>query len=141
MVERSLPSRESGTLHWLEHGAATSALATGGLPLAVNNARFFILPGVHVLNLASHELGACTRRLSADWQAVHGHGVSLAETFVDPQLYHRTSYRAAGWQRLGTSEGFVRHTQESYLPHARGKQLFIKALHPRSVEWHVPLMT
>ena len=70
------------------------------LPLAVNNAHFLILPGVRLANLASHVLAQSTGRLSADWQAVHGHGVLLAETFVDGQLYQGTCYRAAGWQRL-----------------------------------------
>ena len=45
--------------------------------LIANNARFLILPGVRVRNLASQVLGANLRRLSSDWQAVHGHGLLL----------------------------------------------------------------
>lgn len=105
------------------------------LPLLVNNARFLILPGIHLNNLASHILGQCTARLSADWQAIHGHGVLLAETFVDGQLYQGTCYRAAGWQRLGASKGFGRRSRDYYLAHERPKELLVKPLHPRALEW------
>lgn len=105
------------------------------LPLVACNARFLILPGVNQPNLASHVLGACVRRLSEDWQAVHGHGLLLAETFVDPQRFQGTCYRAAGWQRLGASRGFARRTRDYYLPHDQPKELLVKALHPRALQW------
>jgi len=72
--------------------------------LVVNNARFLILPGVCLPNLANHVLAQSTGRLSADWQAIDGHGVLLVEIFVDGQLYQGSCYRAAGWQRLGASK-------------------------------------
>lgn len=105
------------------------------LPLVACNARFLILPGVNQPNLASHVLGACVRRLSEDWQAVHGHGLLLAETFIDPQRFQGTCYRAAGWQRLGASRGFARRTRDYYLPHDQPKELLVKALHPRALQW------
>ena len=52
--------------------------------LIANNCRFLILPGPRVSNLASKVLGTNLARLSADWQAVHGQALVLAETFVDP---------------------------------------------------------
>lgn len=112
------------------------------LPLVVNNARFLVLPGVGLANLASHVLAQTTARLSADWQTFHGHGVLLAETFVDGQLYQGTCYRAAGWQRLGASKGFGRRSRDYYLAHERPKELFIKPLHRRALDWlkaqHLP---
>ncbi len=54
------------------------------LTFVVNNARFLILPDVHLPNLASKTLAQTTQRLSADWAAVYGHPVLVAETFVDP---------------------------------------------------------
>jgi len=105
------------------------------LPLVACNARFLILPGSHLANLASHVLGACTRRLSEDWRAVHGHGVLLVETFVDPQRFQGTCYRAAGWQRLGASKGFARRTRDYYLPHDQPKELLVKPLHPHALHW------
>ena len=53
------------------------ALQWQRIGLIANNARFLILPGVRVRNLASQVLGANLRRLSSDWQAVHGHGLLL----------------------------------------------------------------
>ncbi|MGH9845244.1 MAG: Druantia anti-phage system protein DruA, partial [Blastocatellia bacterium] len=54
-----------------------------------NNARFLILPEGRILGLASRVLGLSLRRLSHDWQAVHGHPWLLAETFVDPKRLPR----------------------------------------------------
>jgi hypothetical protein len=105
------------------------------LPLLACNARFLILPGVELPNLASYTLAACTRQLSADWRQVHGHGLLLVETFVDPQRFQGTCYRAAGWQRLGASRGFARRTRDYYLPHHHPKELWVKPLHPRALEW------
>jgi hypothetical protein len=89
------------------HIGWSTAQRRSRLPLVACNARFLILPGIDLPNLASQVLGACTRRLSQDWQVVHGHGVLLAETFVDPQRFQGTCYRAAGWLRLGASRGFA----------------------------------
>jgi hypothetical protein len=109
------------------------------LSLLACNARFLILPDIALPNLASHVLAACTRRLSEDWQAAHGHGVLFVETFVDPQRFEGTCYRAAGWLRLGASKGFARRTRDYYLPHDHPKELFVKALHPRALQWlHAP---
>jgi hypothetical protein len=116
------------------HLGWSTAQRRSRLPLLACNARFLILPGLAQPNLASQVLGACTRRLSADWQAVHGHGVLFAETFVDPQRFQGTCYRAAGWLRLGASKGFARRTSDYYLPHDQPKELFVKALHPRALE-------
>ncbi|MCL5971504.1 MAG: DUF4338 domain-containing protein, partial [Firmicutes bacterium] len=68
------------------------------LRFVANNARFLILPDAHHPNLGSRVLALATRRLSADWQAIHGHPVVLAETFIDPSRFRGTVYRAANWQ-------------------------------------------
>ena len=49
------------------------------LHLIANNARFVILPGCSVPNLASRVLAMSLRRLSEDMRAAHGHLVVLAE--------------------------------------------------------------
>jgi len=69
------------------------------------NTRFLILPWVEVPHLASHLLGAVVRRLSADWQQIYGHPVYFAETFVDPERFAGTCYRAANWVHLGRTTG------------------------------------
>jgi len=69
------------------------------------NSRFLILPWVEVPHLASHLLGRMGRQLSAEWERVYGHPVYFAETFVDPQRFRGTCYRAANWIVLGRTTG------------------------------------
>jgi hypothetical protein len=79
------------------------------LHLVVNNVRFVMLPGQHPPHLASRVLGATLRRLSRDWEAVYGHPVVLAETFVDPARFRGTCYRASNWLRVGETTGWSKH--------------------------------
>jgi hypothetical protein len=83
--------------------SAQSRLAN--IRLLAYNTRFLILPWVTVPHLASHLLGRIARRLSADWQAVYGHPIYFLETFVDPQRFRGTCYRAANWVHLGVTTG------------------------------------
>ena len=69
------------------------------------NTRFLILPWVAVQHLASHLLARMTRLLSADWERMYGHPVFFAETFVDPERFRGTCYRAANWVHLGRTTG------------------------------------
>jgi hypothetical protein len=69
------------------------------------NTRFLILPWVRVAHLASHLLGAVARRIAADWESLYGHPVHYLETFVDPERFAGTCYRAANWQVLGLTTG------------------------------------
>jgi hypothetical protein len=69
------------------------------------NVRFLILPWVSVRHLASHILAHMARRLSADWQQVYGHPLYFLETFIDPQRFLGTCYRAANWIVLGSTTG------------------------------------
>jgi hypothetical protein len=71
----------------------------------VNNTRFLLFPWVRVRYLASHVLGQLARQVGADWGARWGYQPVLLETFVDPARYRATSYRAAGWERLGQTTG------------------------------------
>jgi hypothetical protein len=73
--------------------------------LIAYNPRFLILPWVRVKYLASHLLGHMARCLSQQWQAHYGHPIYLVETFVDPERYRGTCYRAAGWQCVGRTTG------------------------------------
>lgn len=67
--------------------------------------RFLIFPWVQVPHLASHLLGAISRRLSDDWQRVYAHPIYFTETFVDPARFRGTCYRAANWTVLGMTLG------------------------------------
>ena len=83
--------------------SAQSRLAN--IRLLAYNTRFLILPWVRVPHLASHLLGRIARRLSGDWQAVYDHPIYFLETFVDPQRFAGTCYRAANWVHLGVTTG------------------------------------
>ncbi len=73
--------------------------------LLAYHTRFLILPWVMVPHLASHLLGRMARRLSADWQSMYGHPIYFLETFIEPQRFRGTCYRAANWQLLGRTTG------------------------------------
>lgn len=73
--------------------------------LLAYNTRFLILPWVRVPHLASHLLGRIARRLSADWQRLYAHPIYFVETFIDPQRFRGTCYRAANWTLLGQTTG------------------------------------
>jgi hypothetical protein len=73
--------------------------------LLAYNTRFLILPWVRVPHLASHLLGRMARVLSGEWQRVYGHPIYFLETFVDPQRFRGTCYRAANWISIGMTTG------------------------------------
>jgi hypothetical protein len=85
------------------------------LALITNNQRFLILPWVRVKGLGSWILGRVLRRLSADWQAKYGHEIALLETFVERDRFRGTVYRAANWQRVGSTQGRTRQDRHSTL--------------------------
>lgn len=96
----------------------------GRLNLLANNSRFLILPQWHVPNAASRILSLCQRRLQADWMRYFHHPLLLLETFVDPQRFHGTIYRAANWSLLGSTKGFQRVSSGGYQPNASPKLIF-----------------
>lgn len=75
------------------------------IALLAYNTRFLILPWVTVPHLASSILGRMTRMLSAEWQRVYAHPIYFVETFIDPQRFRGTCYRAANWTLLGQTTG------------------------------------
>jgi hypothetical protein len=104
------------------------------LKLVANNSRFLILPDWHITNLASRVLSLCQKRLPGDWQHTFGHPVVLLETFVDPQRFRGTVYRAANWLCVGETKGF-RRTGKGYSAKTHSpKMVFIKPLQPDARE-------
>ena len=67
-------------------------------------------------------------RLSGDWQTRYGHPVLVVETFVDPEQFDGTVYRAQGWQELGKTDGFGRVRRDFYVEHHKPKRLFAREL-------------
>lgn len=69
------------------------------------NTRFLILPWVQAPHLASHILSRVTATLSEDWTRMYEHPIWFAETFIDPERFRGTCYRAANWVLLGRTTG------------------------------------
>ncbi len=103
------------------------------LGLVVNNARFLILPGERVVNLASRVLSLNLKRLSGDWELAYGHPVFLVETFVDPRRFSGTCYRAAGWVEVGMTRGYGRRAGR-YEPHGEPKTVWVRPLVRQAVQ-------
>ena len=96
--------------------------------LVANNARYLVLPGFHVPNLATRVMRLTLDRLSADWSERYGHPLAVVETFVDPEQFQGTVYLAGGWQELGPTRGFGRVGRDYYVAHGRPKRLFVREL-------------
>ncbi|MDG5995505.1 MAG: DUF4338 domain-containing protein [Candidatus Brocadia sp.] len=93
------------------------------LHLIASNVRFLIPPWVTVKHLASKVLSLALKRLSNDWEAVYGHPVYLAETFVDTARFQGTCYQAANWLRVGKTKGSAKRGN-TYRYHGQTKELF-----------------
>jgi len=94
------------------------------------NTRFLILPWVAVPHLASHILGRIARQISQDWERIYGHPIFLLETFIDPERFHGTCYRAANWILLGRTTGRGKDDQ-THRPNRSIKEVFALPLHRR----------
>jgi len=102
--------------------------------LIAQNSRFLVLaaPG-RWPNLASRVLKLACERLPQDWQAHFGYPVQVVETFVDPQRFRGTCYRAAGWEALGPTRGFGRRWQDFYTDTQHPKELWVRPLGPQAL--------
>ena len=70
--------------------------------LLASQSRFLLLPPAGSQpGLASRVLGLSLRRLPRDWQQRYATPLLLVETFVDPQRFRGTCYRAANWIEVG----------------------------------------
>lgn len=103
--------------------------------LIAQNGRFLVLaaPG-RWPNLASCVLKRVCARLAQDWQQHFGYPVQVAETFIDPQRFRGTCYKAAGWQPLGPTQGFKRDWQDFYTDTKHPKQLWVRPLTDKALQ-------
>ena len=104
-----------------------AAQRRANLHLLAYNTRYLLLPWVRVPCLASQVLAAVARVLSADWQALYQHPIYLLETFIEPERFRGTCYRAANWIYLGltTGRGKAAPTQQ---PNRSLKELWVYPL-------------
>jgi hypothetical protein len=120
-----------------EHIGWSEPARRANLGRVIGNSRFLILPSVEVANLASHVLGRALRQVENDWEARYGVAPVLVETFVDPERFAATSYRAANWTPIGP-------TAARADPYPNGKaasppkDIYVYPLHP---DWQSILCT
>ena len=96
----------------------------------VNNSRFLILPWVRIPHLASHVLGLNIRRLKQDWLTHFGTDVLLLETFVDPDRFKATCYKAANWRYVGRTQGSTKDGL-GFRYHGQPKEIYLYVIEPR----------
>jgi hypothetical protein len=103
--------------------------------LIAQNSRFLLLtPPGECPNLASRALRLGCDRLVSDWEKHFGHPVLAVETFVDPEQYRGTCYKAAGWERLGPTQGYGRVWRDFYTDTEHPKELWVRALGKGALE-------
>ncbi len=83
----------------------TEGARRANLHRLVSNDRFLILPTVRVKYLASHVLSLALSRLPQDWEQRYQIRPVLVETFVDPNRFAGTCYKAANWTYVGDTAG------------------------------------
>jgi len=109
------------------------------LPRLINNSRFLILPWIQVPHLASKILSLVTHQLPDDWLDDYRVSPLLLESFVDPERFSGTCYRAANWIHVGTTQGRGRMDRnQNVVRHV--KEIFLYPLHSRARKMlcHIP---
>ncbi len=91
------------------------------------NSRFLIVPWVKIKNLASHVLSRCVRSLKKDWGKNFGKQLLLLETFVDPEKFKGTIYKAANWTCVGQTHGSGKKGN-GYIYHGKPKEIYLYVL-------------
>jgi hypothetical protein len=91
------------------------------------NSRFLIVPWVKIKNLASHVLSRSVRCLKKDWEKHFGKKLLLLETFVDPERFKGTIYKAANWTYVGQTYGSGKKGN-GYIYHGKPKEIYLYAL-------------
>ena len=111
----------------------TDSLRKSRRSLVACNARFVLLgPKAKSCNLASRILSLNLKCLSEDWQQCYRHPIALVETFVDPERFEGTCYRAAHWIEIGVTKGFGRSRIDFYQLHQKPKAIFLHRLTPKA---------
>ena len=90
----------------------------------INNYRFVLVDWLRVANLASHVLARGVRKVCRDWQERYGVAPWVLETFVDPRRFAGTTYRAAGWEAVGSSSGYGKRGRQ-YSYHGERKEVYL----------------
>ncbi len=101
------------------------------LNLILTNSRFLVFPWVTVRNLASKILSIVSRRIGDDWLECHGYEPVLLDTFVDPEKYAGSSYKAANWKCIGQTSGRDWHEKSRTTDKPSPKDIYVYPLDPQ----------
>ena len=123
----SLKGRESH-IGWDQHTKQKR------LKYIIQNNRFLILGTCKHPNLASKVLSMATKQVASLWERRFKVKPLLAETFVDPEGFNGTCYRAAGWTEAGRTKGFTRVRKDFYQDNKRPKVLWLLPLQKDCLE-------
>jgi hypothetical protein len=83
-----------------------------GSNLIICNSRFLIFPWIQIESLASKSLSLVANRVADDWQQAYGYRPVLLETFVDPEYFEGTCYKASNWCDIGLTAGRGRSSNQ-----------------------------
>ena len=109
----------------------TDLLRKSRRSLVACNARFVLLDTkFRSCHFASQIISLNLKCLSEDWLHRFGHPIALVETFVDPERFEGTCYRAANWTEIGVTKGFGRSRIDFYQLHDKPKAIFLQSLTP-----------
>lgn len=97
------------------------------LHLVINNSRYLLLPWVKVKYASSKILASIAKVVQGDWVIFYGYKPLLIETFVDKERFAGTSYKAANWIYLGSTEGRGRKGMQ-YFYHGHPKDVYVYPL-------------
>jgi hypothetical protein len=95
-----------------------------------NNNRFLIFPEVERKYLASRILGRLVRDGPREWERYYSARLRCLETFVDPEFFLGTSYRASNWVRVGQTRGY-RKAGANHHNSQRPKDIYLYPIAPR----------
>ena len=105
----------------------TESQRLNNLAWVINNSRFLLFPWVKVKNMVSYIWGQILRNIQSDWQNRWGFTPVLLETFVDPALYHGSSYKASNFEYIGMTKGIgLVRKAKSYI--TTPKKIYMKPL-------------
>jgi hypothetical protein len=102
----------------------------------VCNSRFLIPSCVKIPHLASRVLSLALQRLPQDFQARYGYEPVLVETFVDPERFQGTCYKAANFKLIGETAGRRDRFQKGKSKPTGKKQILV---YPLSRGWKMRL--
>ena len=91
--------------------------------------RFCILKSVQCRNLATKVLSLALEAFRKDFPAKYGFCPAMVESFVDPEHFKGTCYRAGNWMEAGLTAGRGRNDREGKENRSR-KLLFLYTLDP-----------